>query len=213
MIAEEKILTEIYVPFHVLDSSYVCHFILEENQGYGGDQPTASECSKNILKARKSPLLTVISSYYCLNPKIHDFLLWRLWVTTVRRCDEHSHSPSDTKKNCRSAARFYSLCEIQMLITSLALWTIHGQLTPINFTVSNGHRGEFAWGFNQEQPREDLRHHRKVRPTDRFNCWCVTCGMSINLCGVPFRNWTAWRTSGYATRKSLAPRDLPSLTR
>jgi La-related protein 7 len=43
-------------------SSNVYHFILEENQGYGGNQPTACQGSSNLRKAGKQLAVLVLTT-------------------------------------------------------------------------------------------------------------------------------------------------------
>lgn len=43
-----------------LASSFICHLILEEDQGYGGNKPIAGYSSPDLRKARKPVLLPLL---------------------------------------------------------------------------------------------------------------------------------------------------------
>jgi len=56
--------------FNGLASSFICHLILEEDQGYGGNKPTAGYSSPDLRKARKPvllPLLLALCLTFCFS--------------------------------------------------------------------------------------------------------------------------------------------------
>ena len=56
-----KVLTENWMCVHRLASSFVCDLVMEEDQGYGGDKPTAGQGSSDLGEARKPAISTFAS--------------------------------------------------------------------------------------------------------------------------------------------------------
>lgn len=60
--------------FDVLASSFVCHIILEEDQGYGGNKPTAGYGSPDLGKACKPMLLPLLLATTGCHASYHEIL-------------------------------------------------------------------------------------------------------------------------------------------